>query len=102
MLVRTAGRRWDEMIGARSVAFGVVAWVGLFSGNETALAQSAPGVQALPPIVVSRTAPSVKPGTLRTAARPVKPPPAASPVKPPPAARLVVYPTTPVSGSGID
>ncbi len=66
--------------------------VGLFPGNERAHAQSAPGnVEALPPIVVSRTAPSAKPGRNRNAAPTVRP-----------ASRLVVYPTTPVSGSGID
>jgi outer membrane receptor protein involved in Fe transport len=80
-------------MGGRHVAFSVLVWVALSPGDEGALAQSAPGVQALPPIVVSRTAPSVKPGRVRTAARPVRPPPAA---------RLVVYPTTPVSSSGID
>jgi outer membrane receptor protein involved in Fe transport len=64
----------------------------LFAGNQSAQAQSAPGdVQALPPIVVSRTAPSAKPGRTRNAPRTVRPAPA-----------LVVYPTTPVSGSGID
>ena len=64
--------------------------VGLFSGNERAHAQSAPGnVEALPPIVVYRTAPSAKPGRDRNAHRTVRP-----------ASRLVVYPTTPVSGSG--
>src|SRR3954471_12618157 len=82
------------MMGARSAGFGVLVWVGLCSGNEGALAQSAPGIQTLPPIVVSRTAPSVRPGrAVRTVARPVKPRPAA---------RVVVYPTTPLSGSGID
>lgn len=81
-------------MGARSAGFGVLVWVGLCSGTEGALAQSAPGIQTLPPIVVSRTAPSVKPGrAVRTVARPVKPRPAA---------RVVVYPTTPISGSGID
>ena len=81
-------------MGARSAGFGVLVWVGLCSGTEGALAQSAPGIQTLPPIVVSRTAPSVKPGrAVRTVARPVKPRPAA---------RVVVYPATPISGSGID
>src|SRR3954470_18501457 len=82
------------MMGARSAGFGVLVWVGLCSGNEGALAQSAPGIQSLPPIVVSPTPRSVKPGqAVRTVARPVKPRPAA---------RVVVYPTTPLSGSGID
>jgi outer membrane receptor protein involved in Fe transport len=64
----------------------------LFAGNKSAQAQSAPAdVQALPPIVVSPTAPSAKPGRTRNAPRTVRPAPT-----------LVVYPTTPVSGSGID
>ena len=66
--------------------------VGLSPGSERAHAQSAPAnVEALPPIVVSRTVPSAKPGRNRNAAPTVRP-----------AARLVVYPTTPISGSGID
>src|SRR6476661_1930863 len=80
-------------MGGRHVAFSLLVWVALSPNDEGALAQSAPGVQALPPIVVSRPAPSVKPGRARTVARPVRPPPAA---------RLVVYPTTPVSSSAID
>jgi outer membrane receptor protein involved in Fe transport len=65
---------------------------GLFAGNESTHAQSAPSnVQALPPIVVSRTAPSPKPSRARTAARTVRAAP-----------KPMVYPTTPVSGSGID
>jgi outer membrane receptor protein involved in Fe transport len=64
----------------------------LFRGNECAYAQDAPStVQALPPIVVSRTAPNAKPGRARNAPRTIRPAPT-----------LVVYPTTPVSGSGID
>ena len=79
-------------MAARYVALIVLAWAGLSIGNEGAQAQSAPsGVQALPPIVVSRTAPGVKRGRARTAVRTVRPAP-----------RLVVYPTTPVSTSGID
>ncbi len=66
--------------------------VGLFPGTECALAQSAPSnVQALPPIVVSRTTPSVKRGRAQNASRTVR----AAPT-------LVVYPTTPIPGSGID
>src|SRR4051812_10039678 len=79
-------------MGARYVALSVLVWAGLSVGNEGAHAQSAPGgVQALPPIVVSRTAPNVKPARARTAARAIRPPP-----------KLVVYPTTPASSSGID
>src|SRR4051794_30132299 len=79
-------------MGARFLVIVPVA-VGLFPGNEGAHAQSASSdAQALPPIVVSRTAPSAKPGRVRNAPRTVRPRPPA----------LVVYPTTPISGSGID
>src|SRR5881397_315466 len=71
-------------MGARFVVI-VLVLVGLFPGNECAHAPSAPSnVQALPPIVVFRTAPSAKPGRARNAPRTVRPAP------------------TPVSGSGID
>jgi len=81
-----AGKQW-----ARFVVI-VLVLVGLFPGNECAHAQSAPSnVQALPPIVVFRTAPSAKLGRARNAPRTVRPAPTP-----------VVYPTTPVSGSGID
>jgi outer membrane receptor protein involved in Fe transport len=61
-----------------------------FPGN--AHAQDAPGaVQALPPIVVTGTKPSIKRGRAPNATRVARP-----------VARLVVYPTTPVPGSGID
>jgi outer membrane receptor protein involved in Fe transport len=78
-------------MGAR-LLFIVPVSMGLFSGTECALAQSAPSnVQALPPIVVSRTTPNVKRGRAQNAPRTVR----AAPT-------LVVYPTTPISGSGID
>ncbi len=90
-----------RLMGARYVALSVLVWAGLYLGIERAHAQSAAsGVQVLPPIVVSRTAPTVKPGHPRTAAR-VRPTPAQPPV-PAPKQKLVVYPTTPVSGSGMD
>jgi outer membrane receptor protein involved in Fe transport len=63
----------------------------LFAGNGCAYAQDAPGVQALPPIVVTGTKPGVKRGRDQNATRAVRTLP-----------RLVVYPTTPLSGSGID
>jgi outer membrane receptor protein involved in Fe transport len=64
----------------------------LFSGNERAHAQNAPGnIQALPPIVVSPTAPSIKRGQAQNVSRTVR-------AVPP----RVVYPTTPAPGSGID
>src|SRR6476620_3004922 len=78
-------------MGAR-VLFVVAVAAGLFPGNERVHAQGAPSnVQTLPPIVVSRTAPSAKPGRARNAPRAVGPAPT-----------LVVYPTTAISGSGID
>ena len=65
----------------------------LFAGNEGADAQNAPGaVQALPPIVVSGTAPSVKRGRSQNASRIVR-------ATPP---RVVVYPSTPIAGKGIE
>jgi outer membrane receptor protein involved in Fe transport len=63
----------------------------LFAGNDGADAQEAPGVQALPPIVVTGTKPGVKRGRDQNATRTVRTP-----------TRLVVYPTTPIPGSGID
>ncbi len=64
----------------------------LFAGNEWADAQDAPGaVQALPPIVVSGTAPSVKRGRSQNASRVVRATP-----------RVVVYPSTPIAGKGIE
>ena len=83
-------------IRARQVVFGVLLWLGLSAGHQGAHAQSASsGFQQLPPIVV-HTAPSGKPGRARTAARPVRRPPAV------PAPTRVVYPTTPVSNTGIE
>src|SRR5206468_2498648 len=80
--------------------------VGLFPGNESAHAQSAPSnVQALPPVVVSPTAPKPKSGSTRTAPRTIRPAPIVSSRV---AAKLApsppLYPTTPVSspGSSID
>ena len=64
----------------------------LFSGDDGARAQdSSSAVQALPPIVVTGTKPGVKRGRTENATRAVRRPPT-----------LVVYPTTPLAGSGID
>jgi outer membrane receptor protein involved in Fe transport len=64
----------------------------LFAGNESADAQDAPGaVQALPPIVVSGTAPSVKRGRSQNVSRTIRATP-----------RVVVYPSTPIAGKGIE
>jgi outer membrane receptor protein involved in Fe transport len=66
----------------------------LLPGSEWAHAQNPPGaVQALPPVVVSSSTSSAKPGRARTASRVVRRPPT-----------VLVYPTTPVAGSssGID
>jgi outer membrane receptor protein involved in Fe transport len=59
--------------------------------NGPAYAQEAPAVQALPPIVVTGTKPSVKRGRSESATRVSRALP-----------RLVVYPTTPLQGAGID
>jgi outer membrane receptor protein involved in Fe transport len=76
-------------MGAR---FLLIVSIWLFAGNESADAQDAPGaVQALPPIVVSGTAPSVKRGRSQNAARTVRATP-----------RVVVYPSTPIAGKGIE
>jgi outer membrane receptor protein involved in Fe transport len=62
----------------------------LFSGTDCAHAEDAPGaVQALPPIVVTGTKPGVKRGTTQSSTRIARTVP-----------RLVVYPTTPISGAG--
>jgi outer membrane receptor for Fe3+-dicitrate len=64
----------------------------LLPGDECAYAQDAAGpVQALPPIVVSGPATSAKRGRAQTATRVARTLP-----------RVFVYPTTPISGSGID
>jgi TonB-dependent Receptor Plug Domain len=63
-----------------------------FACNELARAEDASGaVQALPPIVVTGTKPSVKPGRNENATRVSRALP-----------KLVVYPTTPLQGAGID
>src|SRR3979411_1972819 len=78
-------------VGARFL-FLLPGSVGLSPGTECALAQSAhSNVQALPPIVVSRTTPNVKRGRAQNAPRTVR----AAPT-------LVVYPDPPISGSGRD
>ena len=68
----------------------------LLALNAPAYAQGAPAaVQALPPIVVTGTKPSVKPGRNEAARR-------VSRVLPRSLPKLVVYPTTPLSGGGIE
>jgi len=81
-----------RQMGARFL-FIVSMSICLFPGNDSAYAQNAPGaaVQALPEIVVTGTAPGVKRGRAQNATRVVRAP-----------TTLVVYPTTPISGSGID
>jgi outer membrane receptor protein involved in Fe transport len=64
----------------------------LLSGNDVARAQDAsPAVQALPPVVVTGPDTGTKRGRAQNATRTARAP-----------ARLIVYPTTPVAGSGID
>ena len=77
-------------MGARFLFF-VSILVCLFPGNDCAFAQDAPdAVQRLPPIEVTRTAPDVKRGRTENATRTARTLP-----------RVVIYLTTPVSGSGI-
>jgi hypothetical protein len=73
---------------ARSL-FIVAITICLSSGNDCAHAQDAPAVQSLPPIVVTGTKPSAKRGRAPGATRVARTAP-----------RLLVYPTTPISGSG--
>ncbi|MDB5608189.1 MAG: hypothetical protein JWP25_5089 [Bradyrhizobium sp.] len=78
-------------MGARLLCV-VSASIGLFAGNECAYAQDTPGaVQALPPIVVTGTKPSIKRGRDQNATRAVRT-----------LTRVPVYPTTPLAGSAID
>src|SRR6202140_1832598 len=64
----------------------------LLPGNDCAHAQNAPGaVQELPRIVVTATKPSVKRGRAQNATPTARTMPT-----------LVMYPTTPISGAGID
>jgi outer membrane receptor protein involved in Fe transport len=64
----------------------------LLADHECAHAQDAPGTaRALPPIVVTGTAPSAKRGRSQTASRVARTIPT-----------VFVYPTTPIAGSGID
>lgn len=78
-------------MGAR---FLLLAWVllCLFCGNDCARAQEEPATaERLPPIVVTGTKPGSKPGRTQNATRTARSLP-----------RLVVYPTTPISGAGIN
>jgi len=64
----------------------------LFSGRNPAVAQDSPdNIVKLPPVVVTGTAPGVKRGRPAAAARVNRTVP-----------RLMIYPTTPVPGGGID
>jgi outer membrane receptor protein involved in Fe transport len=84
-----------RQVGARSLSIATIfvasISLGPFSGSDDALAEDAPAVQTLPPIVVTGTKPGVKRGRAETATRTART-----------VTRLIVYPTTPVSGSGIN
>ena len=81
-----------RQMGVRLLLFIVSASICLLPGDECAYAQDAAGpVQALPPIVVSGPATSAKRGRSQTATRVARTLP-----------RVFVYPTTPISGAGID
>jgi outer membrane receptor protein involved in Fe transport len=78
-------------MGARVLLIASIS-IWLLPGNDRAYAEDAPNApQALPPIVVTGTKPSAKPGRDQTASRAVRNLP-----------RVLVYPTTPLAGSGID
>jgi outer membrane receptor protein involved in Fe transport len=80
-----------KQVGAR-ILFIVAMSICLFRGIEHADAEDAPGgVQALPPVEVTLTTPGAKRGRAEDATDHVRP-----------ATRLVVYPTTPVAGAGMD
>jgi outer membrane receptor protein involved in Fe transport len=64
----------------------------LFCGNGRARAQDEPAAaERLPPIVVTATKPASKPGRTQNATRTARP-----------LTRIFVYPTTPISGAGIN
>jgi iron complex outermembrane receptor protein len=66
---RTAGARQDETMRGRYLLMIVSISLCPFACNESAYAQEAPAVQALPPIVVTGTKPSVKRGRNESATR---------------------------------
>jgi outer membrane receptor protein involved in Fe transport len=87
-----------RQVGARSLLIATISIasisLGPFSGRNDAHAQDAreaPEAQKLPPIVVTGTKPGIKPGRTETARRIARP-----------VTRVVVYPTTPISGAGIN
>jgi outer membrane receptor protein involved in Fe transport len=80
-----------ERMGARFLFLASILLC-LFCGNDRARAQDEHGAaEELPPIVVTGTEPGNKPGRTQNATRRTRNP-----------TRLVVYPTTPISGAGID
>nr|WP_079567603.1 TonB-dependent receptor [Bradyrhizobium erythrophlei] len=81
-------------MGRMGARFLLLAWVllCLFCGNDCARAQEEPATaERLPAIVVTGTKPGSKPGRTQNATRTARSLP-----------RLVVYPTTPISGAGIN
>jgi hypothetical protein len=92
------GRNGMGPMGAR-LSFVVPVSIGLFSGTECALAQSAPDkAEVLPPIVVSRTTPNAKPGGARNAPRTVRAPtPTPTPTLVPPMERSLIPALCPIS-----
>ena len=88
-----------RQVGARSLWIATISIasisLGPFSGRYFAHAQEQPEAQKeaqkLPPIIVTGTKPGIKRGRIETATRTVRPIP-----------KLVVYPTTPISGAGIN
>jgi outer membrane receptor protein involved in Fe transport len=82
---------WEETVRTRSLVVASLS-IGLLPASECALAQDAPGqVQNLPPITVTESKPSAKPGRDQNAKRRVRAIPT-----------VMVYPTSPLSGGDLD
>jgi outer membrane receptor protein involved in Fe transport len=82
---------WEETVRTRSLVVASLS-IGLLPASECVLAQDAPGqVQNLPPITVTASKPSAKPGRDQNAKRRVRAIPT-----------VMVYPTSPLSGGDLD
>jgi len=88
----------DEMMSARYLFVASIS-ISLFPWNEPACAQSpSESVQVLPPTTIRVVKPRVRRERNQNQTREAQP----AAREAPPAARLVVYPTTPFPGTGID
>ena len=82
---------WEETVRTRSLVVASLS-IGLLPASECVLAQDAPGqVQNLPPITVTASKPSAKPGRDQTAKRRVRAIPT-----------VMVYPTSPLSSGDVE